>query len=55
MRFFSAVSCTHTNRHGCLLAPLGAVVAARTHHSIVSRETGLSENSRTVRRVRMIS
>jgi len=35
--------------------PYRAVVAARTHHSIVSRLTGRSLNMRTLRRVRIVS
>jgi hypothetical protein len=37
------------------LAPLGAEPAVRTSHSMVSRDTGRSENIRTVRRRRMTS
>ena len=55
MRAFVAASRTHTNRHGCLLAPLGAVCAQRTSHSIVDCGTGVSANMRTLRRRRSAS
>jgi hypothetical protein len=41
---------TTTNRHGCTLAPLGALAAARITASITPWGIGAGENSRTDRR-----
>jgi hypothetical protein len=53
MRRLSEGSLTTAKCQGCMLAPLGAVPAARRQCSITSRSTGRSENARTERRRRI--
>jgi hypothetical protein len=53
IRRFTSGSETTTKCQGCMLAPLGALPAARRQSSMICRGTSLAEKCRTVRRRHM--